>query len=689
MTRPTTARAQMRRVSPETELMLADLERSGLSSTDAETLGIVPLDAATAAADVAPGAAGRTAYRLPYFDLNGKEIDFYRLRFTGAPATQLADPAPRYSQPKGSAPRLYLPPLLDRAWATIAADSATPIVITEGEKKAACACKHGFPTIGLGGVWSGIVGGSLLPDFDAFDWKDRLFGIVFDADAATNPQVVNAAARLAAELALRGADPRVGFLPQGGPKGLDDLVVAQGPGALQAVIDAARPLRLGMWPFEMPIPPKLFPHRRPTAKGPGAPLATIENVEVLLRTYGVGASYNVMTKTAVYRGRGFDTSVGAGVQHGAADQALNRIVSQARLCGMAADDLAATVTGMAFSHPENPVRDYLRALPGPRSLEPDPILMLAHRFRVPAEEEVIRDAVFRLWLVQACAAADYAQETPISERKGGPARPTFEYVLTLLGRQGVCKTSTLRGLVPMELRDYFGSGVILNPDNKDSVERATGCWIAELGEIDATFGKGAAASMKAFLSQTTDVYRKPYGRGRNSFPRQTVFAATGNILRSLRDITGSRRFWPVNVLAVSTPTDAEVERAWAKAWALYRAGTQWWPDPKLQRQLDAQVINYAEEFPLGEEVLRVFGPLTPAAKRKRGYELLTAFEILRAIGQNPNPKDPRDVTAARELGNWLARMNVRDDGEPDRGSRAHTSEWRMPRRDGQKGAKYV
>ena len=33
------------------------------------------------------------------------------------------------------------------------ADPTVTIIITEGEKKAACACKHGLPTIGLGGVF--------------------------------------------------------------------------------------------------------------------------------------------------------------------------------------------------------------------------------------------------------------------------------------------------------------------------------------------------------------------------------------------------------------------------------------------------------------------------------------------------------------------------------------------------------
>jgi hypothetical protein len=680
------ATATVTRIPTAKARMLVDLERSALTAKHAEALRMEPLDA-TATMHLAGSeiACGRAAYRIPYFDPGGKPTEFYRLRFLGTGhAEVVAEPPRKYDQPKGTAPEAYFPPLLPRSWSDILADPSAELVIGEGEKKAACACAHGIPCIGLGGVdsfSSKKLKIDLLPELASAKWDGRAVSIIYDADAAANPRVRAAAIRLAGELGARGAEVRIGFPPAGGPKGIDDLIVAQGTEALRAVLDAARPLRDGMWPLDMPLPRKMFRHRKVTAKGPGAPLATIENVETLLGAYGIEAAYNVITKVPLYRvpptagGEGIDTGAGAGVQHGAADSAVNRIVSQARLCEMPTDDLPRTVAGLAYGRPVNPVLDYLKALPPPTAGDPDAVQAVASKFTVPYREREICDAVVRLWLIQACAAADHAKET-----KNKHARPSFEYVLTLLGRQGVCKTSTLRALLPKDLRDYFGAGIQLDPDDKDSIERATGFWIAEMGELDGTVGKAAAASIKALLSQTADVYRKSYGRERCSFPRQTVFAATGNILRSLRDVTGSRRFWPVNVLAVATLTDAEVDRAWAQAWSLYLGGAQWWPAPELQAQLDAQVIGYAEEFPLGEKVIEVFGPLTPEAKKERGVEHLSAIRVMEAVGSAADPKNPRDVAAARELGNWLARVNVTERGEPDRRSRANMSEWRMPKR---------
>ncbi|MFG6101210.1 DUF3854 domain-containing protein [Leptothoe sp. EHU-05/26/07-4] len=76
---------------------------------------------------------------------------------------------------------------------------------TEGEAKALCGTLHGFPTLGLGGVWGwmrkkngegGEGSDQLLQELYDFDWSvPRRIIIVFDSDAAHNPMVVQAAQR--------------------------------------------------------------------------------------------------------------------------------------------------------------------------------------------------------------------------------------------------------------------------------------------------------------------------------------------------------------------------------------------------------------------------------------------------------------------------------------------------------------
>ncbi len=139
----------------------------------------------------------------------------------------------RYTQPPGTVSELYIPPTgVD--WPAVAANPEVPLIITEGELKAVCCTLHGYPCLGLGGVWSfqsTQEGVALLPIFDEFNLDERVVYIVFDSDAVTNPNVVAAEQRLAKRLSERGAYVKVGRLPASEELkkvGLDDYLVLNG-----------------------------------------------------------------------------------------------------------------------------------------------------------------------------------------------------------------------------------------------------------------------------------------------------------------------------------------------------------------------------------------------------------------------------------------------------------------------------
>ena len=69
-------------------------------------------------------------------------------------------------------------------------------------------------------------------------------------------------------------------------------------------------------------------------------------------------------------------------------------------------------------------------------------------------------------------------------------------------------------------------------------------WLIELGEL-SSLGRAEVESMKAFITQTTDRIRAPYGKRVEEFPRQCVFVGSTNLDEYLKDETGNRRFWPV------------------------------------------------------------------------------------------------------------------------------------------------
>lgn len=135
----------------------------------------------------------------------------------------------KYWQPTGTAPRAYFSPIIK--WAKILDDPTIKIYITEGEKKAACGCKNGIPTIGLGGVWSWKAKKMDIPmieDLDNIIWNLRTVYLAFDSDIHTNTQVMFALITLGYELRERGAVVFIISISSDKKMGMDDFIVKHG-----------------------------------------------------------------------------------------------------------------------------------------------------------------------------------------------------------------------------------------------------------------------------------------------------------------------------------------------------------------------------------------------------------------------------------------------------------------------------
>lgn len=224
---------------------LEHLRLSGLTKPDSTKLDLRWLEPAAIrealGTEYKPSCGG---ILFPYFTSAGHDMGVFRIRFLPNPREGYNvkdESAPKYQQPTGTPPRVYFPKLV--TWTRIL-KSDSPLIITEGEKKAASACASGFPTLGLGGVWNfqrKDLGEELLPDLEAVNWK-RLVYIAYDSDWHTNKQVRMAAIQLSAVLTKRGADVRMVILDatdDGAKVGLDDYLVAHGKKALALAIKNA------------------------------------------------------------------------------------------------------------------------------------------------------------------------------------------------------------------------------------------------------------------------------------------------------------------------------------------------------------------------------------------------------------------------------------------------------------------
>jgi putative DNA primase/helicase len=146
----------------------------------------------------------------------------------------------------------------------------------------------------------------------------------------------------------------------------------------------------------------------------------------------------------------------------------------------------------------------------------------------------------------------------------------FDYMLVLIGRQGVGKSQLL-----FRLGSPWFSDSLFTIKGKEGFEQLQGVWLVEWGEL-AGLRKADMDSVKNFITKREDRYRVSYGKRTENFPRQCIFFGTTNNKDFLHD-DENRRFWPVDV-AEQAPgknlfTDLsqdEVKQVWAEAVQLYK-----------------------------------------------------------------------------------------------------------------------
>lgn len=148
----------------------------------------------------------------------------------------------------------------------------------------------------------------------------------------------------------------------------------------------------------------------------------------------------------------------------------------------------------------------------------------------------------------------------------------YDYMPILSGPQGLGKSTFLRLLG----RRWF-SDSLLTFEGKEACEMIQGVWINELSELNG-LTKSEMSAVKQFLSKSEDIFRVPYGRRSDLYPRRCVFFGTTNDDEFLRDSTGERRFWPVDVgicpakKSVFKELEAEVPQIWAEAFVSWQLG---------------------------------------------------------------------------------------------------------------------
>jgi len=142
--------------------------------------------------------------------------------------------------------------------------------------------------------------------------------------------------------------------------------------------------------------------------------------------------------------------------------------------------------------------------------------------------------------------------------------------------QGSLKSTGVRVLFG---DDWSSDAAIPDLKSKEAAMLLRGTWCYEYAEL-AGMGNQDIATLKAFLSRAVDTYRAVYGKTPEGHPRRCVFFGTVNETGYLRDPTGGRRFWPME-MAEGSRVDIEWiaanrDQLWAEADARFASGERWW-----------------------------------------------------------------------------------------------------------------
>lgn len=205
-----------------------------------------------------------------------------------------------------------------------------------------------------------------------------------------------------------------------------------------------------------------------------------------------------------------------------------------------------------------------------------------------ADESEATKLTVRLWFMGAVA-------------KGYNTLTKFDYVLDLVGGQGIGKTTLLREIAPCGFyTDQFNS--FTDKDDKAELKNAL---IVNDDEMTAS-NRSSFEVVKKFITEQVFRYRPSYGKYIMTFNKGFVMARTTNEVQHLKDKSGDRRFLSIKcdekrqrVHPVEGLKQEEIDQVWGEAVYLWKHTK----DPfKLSPKQEAILANNRQQFLATSEV---------------------------------------------------------------------------------------
>lgn len=318
------------------------------------------------------------------------------------------------------------------------------------------------------------------------------------------------------------------------------------------------------------------------------PHAHIDNLREILSRMGATVRYNVMRKEEelIFPGKQFSID-------NEANASLAYLISACSLFEYPTDKVPEFLTFLADSKPYSPVVEWVKSKPWDGT---DRLAAMYDTVRSTSCAELKRTIMLR-WFVSAIAAAF------------SPHGVAAQGMMVFQGDQNIGKTRWLKSLVPADVNRVtrmVQDGVLLKPDDKDSVKQACSSWLVEVGELDGSFKKSDSAQLKAFITRDEDTMRRPYARKESTYARRTVFFGSVNPREYLQDDTGNRRYWTIECESVDSNHGIDMQQLWAQVYELWLAGEIWWLSDAEIEQLNTMNADHQTLDPIEDRLLSGF-----------------------------------------------------------------------------------
>ena len=225
-----------------------------------------------------------------------------------------------------------------------------------------------------------------------------------------------------------------------------------------------------------------------------------------------------------------------------------------------------------------------------------------------------------------------------------------EVVPVLIGAQGCGKTTFLRRLLPLQLRQYYLDH--LNLSNKFDKEMAlTNNLLVNLDELEA-IRPSQHAALKQTLSKNKVNGRPIFGKAQDDRPRYASFVSTTNNPHPLTDATGSRRYICLTIpkgQLIDNVGDIDYEQLYAQVlYEIHELKAPYWFNNEEVMRIQELNLGYMQQKDISEMVKACFRKPTEGEKVKS----LNTSEMLEII-RDEYPNVTVTTKAKAELGRAL------------------------------------